>query len=291
MPEGHTIHRLAKFHQHKLVGQTLAVSSPQGRFTETGAVDGHVLDAVRGVGKHLFYAFDNQRTVHVHLGMHGSFRTSTRERGEAAPEPRGAVRMRLVGERTVVDLSGPTACEVLDPPGVQKLLDRLGPDVLDPHADAEAVWEKVHRSVTPIGVLLMDQSVISGIGNAYRAEILYRQRVHPLVPGKKIKREAFDRLWADSVHLLKIGVKYGHILCVDQAEMGKPLSKAGRKDRFHVYRNETCRGCGAKVKMIVMAGRECFFCPREQKTPRGAGAKVKAAVGVTRKRRAGRDEH
>ena len=287
MPEGHTIHRLARFHRHKLAGQRLTVSSPQGRFTDAPAVDGHVLADVRGVGKHLFYVFDPDLTVHVHLGMRGSYRLATHEPSEAPAEPRGAVRMRLVGDRNVVDLSGPTACEVLDPSGVRKLLDRLGPDVLDPHADAEKAWAKISRSVTPIGVLLMDQSVISGIGNAYRAEILYRQRVHPLLPGKKLKREQFDRLWADSVHLLKIGVKYGHILCVDAAEIGKPLSKAGRKDRFHVYRNEFCRGCGAKVKMLEMAGRDCFFCPKEQKTPRGTGAKAQAAVVVKKRRRSG----
>ena len=76
MPEGHTIHRLADLHGTLLAGKRLAVSSPQGRFVDgAGQVDGQVMVDVTAHGKHLFYRFNNGRWVHVHLGLHGAFRT------------------------------------------------------------------------------------------------------------------------------------------------------------------------------------------------------------------------
>ena len=271
MPEGHTIHRLAALHGTLLSGKRLAVTSPQGRFTEgAGQVDGQVMLDVTPHGKHLFYRFNNGRWVHVHLGLHGAFRTlAVPARGRPLPEAVGAVRMRLVGGGKIVELTGPTACETLDGPGVQKIRGRLGPDVLDPAADPEGVWDRVHKSRGPIGGLLMDQSVVSGIGNVYRAEVLYRQRVHPLLPGTTIKREQFDRIWADSVALLRRGVDVGHIVTVEPADVsGRPPAESTGDNRFLIYRRPTCRRCGAPVLQFTLAGRDCFVCSKEQRVPR-----------------------
>lgn len=270
MPEGHTIHRLAKLHDRLLKGRTLGVTSPQGRFAEGAKkIDDRRLETITPHGKHLFYRFDNGLSMHIHLGMHGAFRViATGPKGEV-PEPVGQVRVRLVGGTKIVELTGPTACETLDEAGVKKIRDRLGPDVLDPRADREIVWKRVSVSKAPVGILLMDQSVVSGIGNVYRSEVLLRQKVHPLLPGNKLGRDAFDRLWEDSVGLLKIGVKQGRIVTVDADDVGVPIAKAGRDQRFLIYRRPTCRRCGGKVMQCTLAGRDCFLCPADQKLPRG----------------------
>lgn len=266
MPEGHTIHRYAKHHRRLLAGQRLRVSSPQGRFIEGAALlDGAVLDEVEPLGKHLFYRFSNGCVAHVHLGMHGRFRMQDVVDG-TPPEARGQVRMRLLGERKVVDLSGPTVCEVLDETRYALAKAKLGPDVLDPRADVEKVWQRISRSRGPIAVLLMDQTILSGVGNAYRAEILYRQKLHPLVPGKELTREQFDALWRDTVHLLQVGVKVGHIVCVEPADVGRKSARDMKADeRFYVYRRERCRVCDAKVVRTELNGRTCFHCPKEQR--------------------------
>jgi endonuclease-8 len=249
-------------------------------------VNGRVLNGVSAHGKHLFYEFDNKLTVHVHLGLHGAFRMLAMPgRGESMPEARGQVRLRIVGGPKILELTGPTACEVFDEAQVQKLLDRLGPDLLDPRADAEWVWQRISKRRTPIGQLLMDQSVVSGIGNVFRAEILYRQHLHPLVPGHAISRKVFDALWTDSVQMLRRGLKLGHIVTVEQKDIGKPLSRATDADRFLIYRRPTCRRCGARVQQMTLAGRDCFFCPKEQKSPRGIKlAKLKMHPVVEKKR-------
>ncbi len=294
MPEGHTIHRLAALHNPMLGGRKLAVTSPQGRFAEGAAqVDGQKLIDVQPHGKHLFYRFNNGRWVHVHLGLHGAFRTlPVPAKGRPLPAAVGAVRMRLVGGTGIVELTGPTACETLDGTGVRKIHDRLGPDVLDPAADADRVWDRVHKSRAPIGVLLMDQSVVSGIGNVYRAEVLYRQRVHPLVPGSALTRAQFDRLWAESVRLLRVGVDVGHIVTVDPADVsGRPPEQSTGDNRFLIYRRPACRRCGAPVMQFTLAGRDCFVCPNEQRAPRGLDlAKFELRpVPEPRVRRGGRD--
>ncbi len=139
MPEGHTLHRLAKEQNERFAGRAVRVSSPQGRFA-AGAriVDGRALDAVTATGKHLFASFGDAVT-HVHLGLYGGF-TSGRS---PAPEPRGALRMRWENEDWWTDLRGATTCEVLGPEEAAAILDRLGPDPLARRVTAAAAWARI----------------------------------------------------------------------------------------------------------------------------------------------------
>ena len=203
--------------------------------------------------------------MHVHLGLHGDFRMIAMGDDGKPPEPYGAVRMRVVHGDDILELTGPTACETLDAKQVKALHDRLGPDLLDPRADVEAVRAKFKKRSTPVGTLLMDQSVLSGIGNVYRSELLYRQRLYPKTPAKSLDDATFDRLWKDARQLLRTGVKLGMILTVDEEDLGKPVKKTKRLERYNVYKRPSCRGCGAKVKTMTLAGRLCFYCPKEQK--------------------------
>jgi endonuclease VIII len=183
MPEGHTIHRLARDQNVTLARQRLRVTSPQGRFTEgAGRVDGKTLRRVEAAGKHLFYHFAAGPILHVHLGLFGKFRSSP----NPPPPPRGAVRVRFQSKGHTVDLNGPNQCELLDRAGYRAILDRLGPDPLRTDADPDRSWAHFKSSRTPIGLLLMDQSVIAGIGNIYRTELLHLVGVHPATPGRDL---------------------------------------------------------------------------------------------------------
>jgi endonuclease-8 len=265
MPEGHTIQLFAREHRRALVKHRLAVSSPQGRFAAgAAAVDGRVLKHVWAYGKNLFYDFAGDRTVHVHLGLHGKFRLAKRKKGEAIAQPRGAVRMRMVSAGSVLDLNGPIVCEVIGKAEIADILDRLGPDVLDARADSTPALQKITKSGRSIAELLMDQSVLCGIGNAYRCELLYRQKLHPLTKGKELTAKQLAALWKDAVHLLKMGVRRGQAWAVDETDVKNPPTASGKPDRYHVYRRTTCRGCGGKVKILKLAGRKCHYCPKEQ---------------------------
>jgi endonuclease-8 len=185
------------------------------------------------------------------------------------PEPIGAVRVRLLTDEAVADLRGPTACEVQTPEQVEASLSKLGPDPLvdDPEAGEERFVQVVRKKPTPIGLLLMDQNVVSGIGNVYRAELLFRARVNPHTPGKLVPEETVRSLWRDWSYLLGVGVRTGQMLTMDGLSTGDyTKALAHRDDRHWVYHRAglPCRICGTNVIMEEVGGRKLYWCPTDQ---------------------------
>ena len=260
MPEGHTLHRLAREHQRYFAGAPVRVSSPQGRF-EAGAaiVDGRVLERAEANGKHLLLHFEGDRVVHVHLGLYGRFTFAALPLGE----PVGQVRMRTIGTDIGADLRGPTACEIYDAPQIRALEARLGPDPLRGDADPDRAWRRIAKSRTAVGALLMDQAVLAGVGNVYRAEVLFRHGVHPDRPGTTVSRAEWDAIWSDLVEMMAVGVDAGVMHVVrPEHDHGAP-SYAPDRPRTYVYRRagEPCRICGTPVRHTVMRARNLFWCP------------------------------
>ena len=346
MPEGHSVHRIARQFDRHFVGRDVAVSSPQGRFSaDARLIDGHLMVESFAVGKQLFLGFDHEFWMRVHLGIYGAWDFAgeltadattassngrmgqTNHRGTFVdgiepstpgprtasgaqsvvgahedspysigaprrarlrmseseklkdtamgddpfpPEPIGQVRARLLTSATVADLRGPTACEVVDAAGVAAAIARLGPDPLvdDPAVAEQRFVDAVRRRATPIGILLMDQSVVAGIGNVYRAELLFRARLSPFLPGKSLPDDLVRALWHDWDHLLRIGVDTGQMLTMDGL-VGDDLALAlaNRDDRHWVYHRtgEPCRVCGTPIAMEIAAGRALYWCPSCQR--------------------------
>ncbi len=268
MPEGHTLHRVARDHKKLFVGEKLEASSPQGRFEEEAArLSGRELNSVEAIGKHIFYHWKPKGRgkagddyLHIHLGLYGKFRVhKTREEG-LWPEPRGAVRLRVEGKDAAFDLNGPNRCELLDRAGYEHHLQRLGPDPLRQDADPERAWQRISNSKSPVGAMLMNQEVIAGVGNIYRCEVLHLLGIHPERPGKEVDRGEFDRIWAKLVDLMKLGVKHNRIIISDPADYGKTAGKLTREERLRIYKKELCPVCGSSIDQWTMAGRNVFAC-------------------------------
>ncbi len=260
MPEGHTIHRWATQQKKLFGGREIGASSPQGRFSEGAAViDGHVVRTVEAVGKHLFQHHRGAPTLHVHLGLFGKVATGTGE----PPAPRGALRLRLVTDDVWMDLRGPTACELLEPFEVAAVIARLGPDPLRSDADLLRAWQRIARSPTAIGALLMDQKVVAGIGNVYRAEILFRHRVDPFLAGRLLPEEVWMSMWADLCVLMRAGVRTGRIETVRSEDRVRARGRLSRAEGSYVYRRHglPCRVCGTEIRTEPMVGRNLFWCP------------------------------
>lgn len=328
MPEGHSVHRIARQFDRNIVGRTVAASSPQGRFAEGAAViDGREALEVRAVGKQMFLRFDPDVWLRVHLGMYGAWDFAgevaidatiasangrmghTNQRGTVLDEPIldaagensltsigaprrarvrmseqttgleeqtewpppvvGAVRLRLLTESTCADLRGPTACALQTPDEVAATIAKLGPDPLvdDVAAGEERFVATVRRKPTAIGLLLMDQAVVSGIGNVYRAEILFRARQNPHTPGRDVPEETVREMWRDWVRLLAIGVETGQMMTMDDLDPeAYRRAMAHRDDRHWVYHRAglPCRICGTTVLMEEAAGRKLYWCPNCQ---------------------------
>jgi len=262
MPEGHTLHRLAREQTARFAGAPVAVTSPQGRFAEQAAlVDGRVLDVVTAHGKHLFAAFSD-RVVHVHLGLFGKYAAGTGE----PPAPRGALRMRWVADDAWTDLRGPTACEVLAPSEVEVIIARLGPDPLARRPDGGAAYARIARSRAPIAALLMDQAVVSGIGNVYRAELLFRHQVPPLLPGRDLGGSRWTAMWADLVTLMRAGLRTGRIVTTRPEDRDRISGRVRQLDAHYVYRRTglPCRVCRTPIAMQLLVARKLYWCPQCQ---------------------------
>jgi formamidopyrimidine-DNA glycosylase len=331
MPEGHSVHRIARQFGRNIVGRAVSASSPQGRFAEGASVlDGRTATAVRAVGKQMFLEFDDDLWLRVHLGMYGAWDFAgeiqvdptiasangrmgqTNQRGTVLPDdeepimdaagensltsigaPRrtrvhvrmseqttgladdgedwpppvvGQVRLRLLTDITCADLRGPTACELLTPDEVAATIAKLGPDPLvdDVVEGEERFTSVVRRKPTAIGQLLMDQAVVSGIGNVYRAELLYRARQNPHTPGRDVREAVVRGIWRDWVTLLGIGVETGQMMTMDDLDPDAyRAAMANRDDRHWVYHRagRPCGVCGTAIVVEVMATRMLYWCP------------------------------
>jgi endonuclease-8 len=263
VPEGHTLHRLARLHQRRFAGSPVLVSSPQGKFADADAVNGGVLRRASAWGKHLFHHYADGPVVHVHLGLYGTFTEWERPDQKVLPDVVGQVRMRMVGAEYGTDLRGPTVCELLDLSQVDDVIARLGPDPLRTDADPAWPWTRISKSRRPIGALLMDQTVIAGVGNVYRNELLFRHGMNPYRIGQKISEAEFSAAWTDLVALMKVGLRRGKIVVVrPEHDRGAPSYRQGRP-RTYVYRRagEPCRVCGETIHTAVLEGRNLFWCP------------------------------
>ncbi len=267
MPEGHTLHRLATDLTAAFAGRRVRVSSPQGRFAaDAAAVDGATVVSAESAGKHLFVELDGERYVHVHLGLIGSFDV----RSGTAPAPVGQVRLRIESGEMYADLRGAIVCDLVGPERRAQVLGALGPDPLRPDADPDRAWRRVRRSTRPIGDLLLDQSVLAGVGNVYRAEVLFRQRIHPQRPGNTLRVGQWRAIWDDLVTLMAEGVRLGQIDTVRPEHTPEAMGRAARDDdhggEVYVYRRtgQPCLVCQRPVRTEVLAGRNSFWCARCQ---------------------------
>ncbi|MER6786231.1 DNA-formamidopyrimidine glycosylase family protein [Streptomyces sp. NPDC000658] len=267
MPEGHTIHRLAQDYA-RFAGRPLQVTSPQGKFADAAALlTGGPLNRTEAHGKHLFLGFGGERWIHIHLGLFGKVAF-----GDApAPPPTDTVRLRLADPTSYVDLRGPTTCALITDVEKQAVHARLGPDPLRADADPRRAYARVSRSRTTIAALLMDQKVIAGVGNVYRAEVLFRHGIDPYRAGRTVTPAEWDAIWTDLVALMREGVRHNRIDTVRPQHTPEAMGRAPRVDdhggEVYVYRrtHQPCHLCGDTVRTADLAARNLFWCPTCQK--------------------------
>jgi endonuclease-8 len=268
LPEGHTIHRLAQDLDQLFTGSVVHASALQDRFAAGVArLDGATVVGTDAWGKHLFLRFAPVHGqigwLHVHLGLYGKF---THGLG-VTPPAIGALRLRLSNDVGWADLRGPISCEILDDDERLVLLSKLGEDPLQKKVDPLRPWAKISRSKVGIGALLMQQDVLAGVGNVYRAEILFRQQIEPHRPGRCLQPEEWHKLWVDLRTLMRAGVRAGRIVTTRPADRpARSRGRVSREDSFYVYRRAglPCRLCGAPVRTEPLAGRNLYWCPTEQ---------------------------
>ncbi|AKT50521.1 Fpg/Nei family DNA glycosylase [Arsenicicoccus sp. oral taxon 190] len=285
MPEGHTIHALARRLNRAYADLPVRITSPQGRFAESAALlDGTRFVRAQAAGKNLFVELEQDRWLHVHLGLIGNFAVTPVGDGIRPDDVpvQGEVRLRVSSAEHVADLRGPMVCALVTPDEVASVIGRLGPDPLRPDADPEQAWDRISRSRKTIAELLLDQAVVAGVGNVYRCEVLWRHRLDPRRPGRELRRASWDLIWADLVRLLPLGVAFGQILTLeDQVVDAEARVAAGEVPpeltgralgttyprEFATYKRtgEPCLRCASRIRSEKLGGRELYWCGRCQR--------------------------
>ncbi|MEX2324216.1 MAG: DNA-formamidopyrimidine glycosylase family protein [Nitriliruptoraceae bacterium] len=267
MPEGHTIHRLARDHQKWFAKMPVAVASPQGTFADAAArLDGLEFARAEAYGKHLFHRYADGSIVHIHLGLFGKvFHHDLAD--SAVPVPRDTVRYRVVNRLHGIDLIGATQCELITPSERDAIVERLGPDPLRPRTDHWRGYAALRRRTVAVGQSLMDQRVIAGVGNVYRAELLFVHGIHPEVPSRTITEQQWESMWSQLQTWMRHGVRTNRIVTVDVRQLGWSRKQLAAERATYVYRQEHCRKCGTLVRRWDMAGRWAYACETCQPPP------------------------
>ncbi len=256
MPEGHTLHRLARALDEAFAGTVPALSSPQGRFTEGAAMlAGHPVLEASAHGKHLFVEFAHDRWLNVHLGLIGRFSVERYPPDAGPPPVWGQVRLRMLSADHVADLRGATVCQVVSPEQVDSILARLGPDPLRREQDPDRAWSRLSKSGRPVAELLMDQSILAGVGNVYRSEVLFRRRVDPFRPGSQIRRATWQGIWDDLAELMPLGVAFNQIITMqDQVDAAAELLRGGRVPALtSVYTDSARRATAGPAGVLAVS--------------------------------------
>jgi endonuclease VIII len=246
MPEGDALHRAARRLQ-PLVGQRLQAESPHPRGAVTGVaerVDGLRLESVEAAGKNLLFRFEGGVVLRSHLRMRG--RWLVRPRGSPVL---GRPWLVLRGDRLeAVQVNGP----VLEL--TQRAVRGLGPDILGERLDLGAIVARLRREhpSREVGDALLDQRVVAGIGNKWKAEALWRAQVSPWRPLSDVPEEALRDVLAHAARTMRASVE-------------------GAREANAVYRRagRPCPRCGEAIRSRGQgdSNRIAYWCPGCQ--PRG----------------------
>ena len=245
MPEGDSLHRAARKLQ-ALVGERVAAETPHPRAAAERVaerLDGRRLLGVEAVGKNLLLRFEGGLVLRSHLRMSG--RWQVRARGEAV---RGTPWLVLAGrEREAVLWNGPVL--ELTARGTR----RLGPDILADPTDLAAMVGNLRREhqARELGDALLDQRLVAGIGNLWKAELLWRARVSPWLPLGDATDDELERVLREAARLMRASVE-------------------GRREERAVYRKagRPCPRCRESIRSRGQGddNRTAYWCPGCQRT-------------------------
>ena len=261
MPEGDTIWRTARALDAALAGRRVkqfATSRPN-LLARAPALTGRLVERAEAIGKHLLLSFEGGLTLHTHLGMRGAW--YVRHAG-GAPRPDAGAALRLDAGDVIASCARPLLAELLTDAELRRnqALRRLGPDAAREGFDRrEALARLRAQADREIGVALLDQSVLAGVGNVYKSELLFRAGLDPRARVGDLGDDALDALLADASRLLRANLERG-VRRTSGHLRGGPLAVYGRPGR-------PCPRCGTPLRRIRQGPARRFtdYCPSCQR--------------------------
>ncbi|HEY6568451.1 MAG TPA: DNA-formamidopyrimidine glycosylase family protein [Actinomycetota bacterium] len=263
MPEGDTIHRTATTLRAVIDGHTLdrsrfAHPTRQGGASGLGGtsilVPGERIGPIEARGKHLLIGFSGGLTLHTHLQMSGSWHTY--RPGERWQRPSRQMVVALTSTSAEAVCFNAPVVELLDPSSFARhpQLNALGPDLCVPGFDADEVARRLQRTdqATPMGVVLLDQTIASGIGNVFKSEALWARSLDPFAPLSSVDAETRQAVYRTASDQLRANL----------AETG-PRRTVPQGLAVYDRAGQPCRRCGTPIRTRRQgsAGRSTWWCP------------------------------
>lgn len=257
MAEGDNLARIADVLRETLLERTLTAARGRLGASAFDRLVGARVTNVEARGKHLLIDFDGGLTLHTHLGLHGSWhRYRPGEAWRGAPSRAAAVLE--TANIVCVAFDAPTV-ELIETRAlaIHPVLSRLGPDASTAAFDTAAAVSLLRdptRAAMAIGDALLDQQVLAGVGNVYRSEICFIERVNPLTAVAELDGATLERLIERSAVLLRANRGGGR----------RVTTAPGTPGTLYVYgrTGRPCRRCGTAIlSRVSPAGRRAYWCP------------------------------
>jgi endonuclease-8 len=286
MPEGDTIFRTAVRLRPVLEQRRIASASASQDGLDAASLAGRSVTSIEARGKHLLIHIDDRRAIHSHLGMHGSWHVYAA--GEAWQKNPRLARLVLYAdaadddartstpddaatkESTQTPTGAESVCVCFHPKVLELLtemrlrrhphLSRLGPDLLAGELDDAEVLRRFRvQNPTPIGHAVMNQTIVCGIGNVYKSEVLFLTRVNPFVPVAELSDQQILQIAHTAQDWLRRNVAGGYPRRTRFGLDGGRLWVYGRSNR-------SCFVCGQRILVRRQGdlGRTTFWCPQCQ---------------------------
>ncbi|MDQ4036594.1 MAG: hypothetical protein M3153_11830 [Chloroflexota bacterium] len=269
MPEGDTIFRTAEVLRAALVGRRVTGARAQARpglrrVPDLSRLVGATVASVEARGKHLLIGFDSGLTLRSHLRMTGSWHRY--RRGESWRRPAHQASAILETAEAVAVAFNTPVVELLTEDDIRRSqpLRELGPDLLGLDFDIEEALRRLTADGgKELGNALLDQRLVAGIGNVYKSEVAFLERLDPWMPVAEVDRAGLGRALRTARRLLQANVRGGARVTTGRGARGEGLWVYGRAGR-------PCRRCGTIIRSARQGelARLTYWCPRCQSSTR-----------------------
>lgn len=227
------------------------------------AITGRTIERLDRRGKYILMRLSGGTTILAHLGMSGTMEI---RRAGAPGKKHDHVITRFAGGQDLV-FNDPRRFGIFTIGNGDDFaeLRNVNKDPLDESLSAEDLWRWTRKRAKPIKNLLMDQTVLAGVGNIYANEALFRAGVRPRRQARRLRRREVERIWACVVEVLREAIELGGSSISDYRDgRGRP---GYFQLRLQVYDRDgqACHACGTTIRRLVLTGRSTFYCPICQK--------------------------
>jgi len=269
MPELPEVHTITEDLKDEIIGYKIykAAGDKYMRLLLTG----NTITNVSRLAKNILIKLSSGPTLRIHLAMTGRIFI----KNEEEPQDKWTRLILYLVNREkkkkliFSDMRMFGKIELLQEKDLNKLKNKYGADIFEEEITPQQFLELIKSKNSNIKTVLLDQKIVSGLGNIYVTDALFLSGIHPETKTKHINLKLAGKLLENIKKVLKEGIKHRGATLPDKMYVD-PLGNPGNyQNFFKIYMREKCPVCNSKVQNVKIGGRSSFFCPACQKLSGG----------------------